>query len=113
MAAHPTSPSWLVITTLNDRRGGVDRYWSRLADLDVPTPETILISLDEDGNSPGWEAEQILREMEQRGWDRGFVRTAQKAAPDHLEHGSIIHEATLDEVNRTVESLLGQIEMSE
>lgn len=111
MTKSPTAPSRLIVGTLNEPAGRFDNYWPRLKDLDVRTPETVLIPVD--STDPlRWDAARVREAMVERDWNRAFVRGVQKAAPLRLERGSIIREPATAEIDRTLESLFTQLGQS-
>lgn len=105
------SVSWLLVDELDSGRGQFDCYYERLEGV-VPTPETEIIDLSTSDREP-WDSEQIKSIMEQKGWNRAFVRGMQKAAPGKIESGSIIKEPTVSEIDNTLSSLFVQLSMSE
>lgn len=106
-----SSVSWLLIDKLDSGRGQFDTYYERLQST-VPTPDTEILELSE-GDVEGWDTTRIRKIMEDNDWKRAFVRTMQKAAPDSIHRGSVIHKQTESEINRTLRSLLTQTRISE
>lgn len=106
-----SSVSWLVIDKLDSGRGQFDTYYQKLQST-VPTPDTEILELSED-DLEGWDTTRIQEIMKTNDWNRAFVRTMQKAAPDSIHRGSIIHKQTASEIDRTLRSLLTQTRISE
>lgn len=106
----PTAPSRLIITEFHDSRNRFDHYWSRLRELDVPTPDTTIVPIDDEGRDWDWDAESVLEFMDERDAHRAFVRSQYKSAPRRHRAGSFVSEPTADAVNSTIRSLLSQHE---
>lgn len=102
------SSSWVVIDSLDNKRGQFDSYYSSLQSV-VPTPETRFVDIN---SSQSWDVVEIQNAMRNMNIDRAFVRTMQKSAPDNIHAGSIIQDTTTEEINRTVSALLSQIQAS-
>lgn len=102
------SSSWVLIDSLDNKRGQFDSYYSRLQST-VSTPETQFVEIN---SSESWDAVEIQDAMYSMGVDRAFVRTMQKSAPDNIYNGSMIQSTSINEINKTVSSLLSQIQMS-
>lgn len=108
---HPSAPSRLIVAPLDDDRNRFDHYWSRLETVDVPTPRTAFVSLDSDATGHArWDTDVILAVMKEWNTDRVFVRTQYKAAPLRLRDGSAIESRDSSEIDRTVGSLLSQLQ---
>lgn len=100
----PRAPTTLVITDFNDERNRFDYYWPRLRECDVPTPETLILNL----NDGDWDTEGIESWMAANDFERAFVRSQHKSATRRFREGSFIHKRNAEVIDRTVRSLLGQ-----
>lgn len=84
-------------------------YWyPRLRDADVPTPETLRISLERNGDGlPTWDTEEVCSVVEDLGGE-AFVRSGYKSGQMALHQGSHITEPTPEDVDVTLTELVSQ-----
>lgn len=101
------SPSYLLPSSMSDPRSSMKSYYHRLDRLDVNTPDTVFVSSD-----IGEAADTILDEMKERGWNKAFLRSVHKAAPQRIKSGSIVCERKRSHIRSTLESLKIQLDNS-
>lgn len=100
----PTAPFF-------DDRLQLSHWYPRLAETDVPVPDTELVELekneDEDGFPATWDTEAIADIV--AGFDgEAFVRSEYKSAFMHIQEGSYIPNTDHEAIDHTVMELLSQ-----
>jgi len=98
----------LTVGNLHDERHRFDQYWERLQQLNVPTPTTKIIQLEDKEPFPECPTDAVLEFMLDKELYTVFVRSGYKAAVDRLRDGSIINRQDRGEIEATVRDLLTQ-----
>lgn len=108
----PASATRLIICPLAIEKNRFEYYWPRLETLAVQTPRsrTIALHQSQERRVPTWDTDLIRSTMREWDLDRAFVRSQFKAAPRRLRDGSHIQGRDAEAVDRTVRSLLHQLE---
>lgn len=100
----------LVFSDLHDERYRFDKYWDKLEDLDINTPKTHIIKLNNTGEKdiPDCPVDRIIQFMDRNDLNQAFLRSGYKASVNRLKDGSIISRKDKDHIVETYNSLISQ-----
>ena len=92
----------------HDPRISIEYWWPRLAELDVPTPETELVPIEFTDEGPRWETDALVEAVDSFESDHAFLRSDRKAA-NVITEAAYVHSATPEAVDNTAMRALLQM----
>lgn len=99
----------LQFVDLHDDKYRFDKYWDKMASVDVPMPETDIIDINDSSEPiPNVPVNKIIEFMLDNNYNQLFVRSGHKAAVDRFKEGSIIQSKNKGIIKKTVNSLFRQ-----